>query len=213
MFFKKINFCGDRVEASSAAPLSRLISLTRAKGLSGLEFLAGIPGTLGGALMMNAGAWGRCVGDLVEDVKVMDHRGRIKLLDKKDIKFKYRCAGLDGFIILGAGLRLEKNDKGQIGARIKEHLLQRKRAQDLSHPSAGCVFKNPKGKPAGMLIDKCGLKGKEIGGAGISTKHANFILNLGDASARDVLALMSLARKEVYKKFKVRLKPEIKIWR
>ncbi len=210
--FKKICFHKNRVEVGSAAPLSRLIYLAQGKGLSGLEFLAGIPGTLGGALMMNAGAWGRCIADLVEYVRVMDYNGNIKILDRNDIKFEYRAAGLDGFINLGACLKLKKKNKEQIRNKTGEYLKQRRKTQDLSWPSAGCVFKNPKGKSAGMLIDRCGLKGRSSGGAVISRKHANFIINTGSAKAKDVLRLMALARREVKNKFNITLEPEIRIW-
>lgn len=210
--FKKICFHKNRVEAGSAVTLSRLIWLAQGKGLSGLEFLAGIPGTLGGALMMNAGAWGRCIADLVEYARVMDYNGNIKTLDRNDIKFEYRAAGLEGFIILGACLRLKKKNKGRIKDKIEEYLEERRKTQDLSGPSAGCVFKNPEDASAGALIDKCGLKGARCGDAVISHKHANFILNMGRAKASDVLKLMSLIKKEVKKRFHIVLEPEIKIW-
>jgi UDP-N-acetylmuramate dehydrogenase len=142
----------------------------------------------------------------------MDYNGKIKTLHKKEIRFAYRSSGLQKYIILSAHLKLKKKNKALIQNRIREYLCQRKASQDLSRPSAGSVFKNPAYSSAGRLIDLCGLKGKSIGDARISCKHANFILNLGRAKARDVLKLIALIKKEVKKKFHVILEPEIKIW-
>lgn len=211
--FKKTTWQDNSVEAGSGIRLGQLARLAGARGLSGLEFLAGIPGTLGGALMMNAGAWGKNIADLVAYVRVMDYNGQSQTLKDKDIKFRYRATNLGRFIILGAGLRLRKFEQDQISAELKEYLRRRRESQDLSRPSAGCVFKNPKNKSAGALIDKCGLKGKRFGDAVISPKHANFILNMGRAKASDVLKLMSLMRKEVKQRFHILLEPEIKIWK
>jgi len=210
--FKKISFHNNHVFAASGVALSRVIRLAQKQGLSGLEFLSGIPGRVGGALAMNAGIPGENIGDLVEEASVMDYNGNIKNLNKKKIKFGYRASSLSKYIILSARLKLIKKDKQEIKNRIKRYLSRRKLTQDLSWSSAGCIFKNPKGVSAGELIDLCGLKGKRIGGACISRIHANFILNLGQARARDVLKLMDLAKKDVKKKFNVSLEPEIKIW-
>ena len=211
--FKKISFQGNHVFVASGASLSQVLRLAQKQGLSGLEFLSGIPGRVGGALAMNAGIPEKNIGDLVEEVSVIDYNGNIKNLNKKEIKFGYRTSNFSKYIILSARLRLIKKDKQEIKNRIKRYLNHRKLTQDLSWSSAGCIFKNPKGVSAGKLIDLCGLKGKRIGGACISRIHANFILNLGHARARDVLKLMDLAKKEVKKKFNVSLEPEIKIWK
>lgn len=211
--FKKISFQGNHVFVASGASLSQVFRLTQKQGLSSLEFLAGIPGTVGGALAMNAGIPEKNIGDLVEEVSVIDYNGNIKNLYKEEIKFGYRTSNLSKYIILSARLRLIKKDKQEIKNRIKRYLNHRRVTQDLSWSSAGCIFKNPKGVSAGELIDLCGLKGKRIGGACISRIHANFILNLGHAQARDVLKLMDLAKKDVKKKFNVTLEPEIKIWK
>jgi len=210
--FKRISYSRNVMEAGSGLMLGHLILAAGNHGLSGLEFLAGIPGTVGGALAMNAGAWGRSISDLVEKVRVMDYNGTTKTLGRKDIKFAYRRCSLTGYIILSARLKLVKKTKKEINENIKKFLGYRRNTQDTSLPNAGCIFKNPPANSAGRLIDLCGLKGKRIGGACVSQRHANFILNQGNASAGDVLKLMRLIRKRVKDKFKVTLEPEIKIW-
>lgn len=212
-FFKKVSFAGNQIIADAGVMLGSLIQGAKQKGLSGLEFLAGIPGTLGGALMMNAGAWGKDIGGLTESVKVIDPNGKARDLSGKDIKFAYRDSGLEKYIILSARLKLSKKSKEEIQYSLNKYLRARRSSQDTAFPNAGCVFKNPDGESAGKLIDLCGLKGKKIGGAFISNKHANFILNKKNALSRDVLSLMEFARRTVKNKFKINLQPEIKIWR
>jgi len=211
-FFKKIFIKPCYLEAGSGLAISQLIQSARNLGLSGIEFLAGIPGTVGGALAMNAGAWGKAIGELVEKVKVMDYKGNIKILSRKEIKFGYRKSSLAKFIILSARFKLVKKDKTEISGNIKRYLEFRRNSQDVSLPNAGCIFKNPFRAQAGRLIDLCGLKGKRIGGAFISYRHANFILNSGDASACDIVKLIELAKRRVKNKFNINLEPEIKIW-
>lgn len=210
--FAQVKFNKPLICAGAAVSLGRLISLCRAQGLGGLEFLAGIPGTLGGALAGNAGAWGRSIGDLVKSIRVMDAHGKIKTLRPPDLKFGYRRSNLSRYIILSAILKLSPADPKDIKRKSLGLIKKRLAGQDLDYSSAGCVFKNPQGNYAGALIDKCGLKGFKIGGACISKKHANFIVNTGNATARDVLRLMDLMQKEVKKKFGLTLEPEIKIW-
>jgi len=212
-FFKKISFSAGLVKAGAGLTLTRLVLESRKRSLSGLEFLIGIPGTVGGALTMNAGAWGGSIADCVEELRVMDYNGNIKYLRKKDTKFAYRSSNLGKYIILDALFKLTRAKRRKIDSAIKKNLSQRHKLQDNSLPNAGCVFKNPPGNSAGRLIDLCGLKGKRAGGAEISERHANFILNKKNASSADVLNLMGLAKKAVMNKFKVTLKPEIKIWR
>ena len=211
-YFKRIALRADCIEAGSAALLSQLIKFTQSKSLQGLEFLVGIPGTLGGALAMNAGCWEAAIGDLVKEVSVMDYNGKIKILSNKDIKFTYRKSILGKYIILSARLKLKKGNRTQIQKNINKYLKFRRLAQDLGRPNAGCIFKNPPQCYAGKLIDLCGLKGKRIGDAFVSERHANFILNKGRASAKDVLALMRIINQKVEDKFKITLQPEIKIW-
>ena len=214
--FTKIKKAGDLVEAGAGKPINQLLAYCAKNGLSGLEFMAGIPGTVGGALAMNAGVSvsGRnlAIGDLVEQVKVMDYNGQLIIFDRTGLKFGYRESNLDKFVILSAAFKLKPRSKREVASNIAGYILRRKTSLDYSFPNAGCVFKNPPGDSAGRLIDSCGLKGSKIGGAEVSLKHGNFILNSGNASSGDVLALMRLIKKEVKKKYNISLKPEIKIW-
>ena len=220
-YFKRVSFKNGSLEIGSGVLLNRLVLFAKEHGLSGAEFLAGIPGTVGGALAMNAGVSEKNknqkiitknIADLVETATVMDYSGNVKILNKKDISFSYRRSSLSRYIILSGGIKLIKRDKKQIDNKINAYLKNRRLTQDLSHPSAGCIFKNPAGYSAGRLIDLCGLKGMKIGDACVSQRHANFILNLGDANAGDVLKLMDLIKKRVRGRFSLKLEPEIKIW-
>jgi UDP-N-acetylmuramate dehydrogenase len=211
-YFGKITKRSNCLNVGSGLALNQLLRIAKENSLSGVEFSAGIPGTVGGAVMMNAGAGDRSFGDLVKEVKVMDYDGRIKVLRKKDIKFTYRKSSLAGYIILSAALELTKGNKEKINKEIKKFLEYRRNSQDKTLPNAGCIFKNPKGESTGRLIDLCGLKGKTIGDACISRIHANFILNKGNAKAEEVLKLMDLIRKKVKSRFNINLQPEIKIW-
>jgi UDP-N-acetylmuramate dehydrogenase len=211
--FKGLDNQGACIRAGSGLKLNQLVLFAKDKGLSGLEFLAGIPGTLGGALAGNAGAWGRSIGEQVKEVSVLDYNGRMKLLAGRNLRFAYRKSNLNKYIILSAKLKLHAADKDRIAFKIKGYLLRRSKTQGNSLPNAGCIFKNPAKFPAGKLIDACGLKGKTKGAAVISMVHANFILNLGKAKSRDVLSLMDLMRRKVRERFKINLQPEIKIWR
>lgn len=210
--FRSCTFEGSLARPKSGMLLAQLIRKAQAHSLSGPENFIGIPGTVGGALVMNAGAWGKSIGDLVEDVQVMDYNGLIKTFKKKEIKFSYRASNLAKYIVLGATLRLERADRDKVSATMKKFLAKRRQSQDNTLPNAGCIFKNPHNDSAGRLIDLCGLKGRCIGEAKISEKHANFMLNTGNARTVDVLKLMCLARRCVKNKFKVDLKPEIKVW-
>lgn len=212
--FKGLAVNGTYIQAGGGLKLSRLLTAAKKRSLSGLEFLAGIPGTLGGALMGNAGAWGKSIGDLVEEISVLDYNGKTKLLKKSRLEFGYRRSNLGEYIITGAKLKLAPGKPSRIASLISGLLKQRSLSQGNSLPNAGCIFKNPVAlQPAGKLIEACGLKGRAAGGAVISPRHANFILNRGKAKSKDVLALMRLSAKEVEKKFKVKLEPEIKIWK
>jgi len=220
-YFKRVSFKNGSLEIGSGVLLNRLVLFAKEHGLSGAEFLAGIPGTVGGALAMNAGVSEKNknqkiitknIADLVETATVMDYSGNVKILNKKDISFSYRQSSLSRYIILSGDIKLIKRDKKQIDNKISAYLKNRRLTQDLSRPSAGCIFKNPAGYSAGRLIDLCGLKGMKIGDACVSQRHANFILNLGDANAGDVLKLMDLIKKRVRGRFSLKLEPEIKIW-
>jgi UDP-N-acetylmuramate dehydrogenase len=211
--FQKCWFQNDCVIAGSGLKLNALIALSKENNLSGLEFLAGIPGTLGGSLMGNAGAWGRSLGELVEQVGVLDDNAKPKVLKKNQLKFTYRRSNLNKYIIIWAKLKLQVVQKKLIAAKINQYLLQRKQSQSNNLPNAGCIFKNPAQGSAGRLIDRCGLKGTKSGKAAISKLHANFILNTGGAKSDDVIRLIHLVHKKVKERFKIDLRPEIKIWK
>lgn len=211
--FTKIKIRGNSVEAGAGVPLVKLLHSVRKRGLSGIEFLAGIPGTVGGALVMNAGIPGKNIADSVADVTVMDYNNNIRKLKKRQIRFGYRESSLSGQIVLGATFKLDRQDSKLIKKSTDDYLRYRCLSQGAYGNCAGCVFKNPAGHSAGKLIDICGLKGERVGGAYISTKHANFILSSGKAKAGDVLKLMNIVKKKVKKRFGIILEPEIKIWR
>ena len=210
--FKKARFRGARAQAGAGINLGSLVNMACKRSLAGLEGLAGIPGTLGGAIFMNAGCRSG-IAENLERVRVMDKRtGKIREFKRENLKFKYRHSGLDKYIILDATLKL-KRSSGRLLMQRKRRFLEAKREnQPLARPSAGCVFKNPKGKKeAAWYIERSGLKGRHSGGAGISEKHANFIVNLKNARARDVLRLMGLVKRKVKSRFNVELEPEIQI--
>jgi len=212
--FKGLVVRGVYLQAGCGLKLSQLLIAAKKRSLSGLEFLAGIPGTLGGALMGNAGAWGKSIGDLVEEISVLDYNSKVKLLKKSRLEFGYRKSNLRKYIIIGARLKLAPGKQCQIASLMSRFFKQRSLRQENNLPNAGCIFKNPASfRPAGRLIEACGLKGRTAGGAIISPRHANFILNRGKAKSKDVLSLMRLSAKEVERKFKVGLEPEIKIWK
>jgi len=220
--FCRVSCRGSIIEAGAGAGLGRVISVSMKNGLCGAEFLTGIPGTVGGALAMNAGISERMAGNrtgyrsissIVRDVTVMDRCGRVKTLSKDELVFSYRDSSLKRYIVLSCRLGLRKKDSRLVARRIRAYALRRSKTQASTGHSAGCVFKNPPGDSAGRLIDACGLKGRRSGGACISYAHANFIVNLGKASSKDVLRLIRLARRKVQDRFRVRLEPEIEIWR
>jgi len=194
-------------------PLALLVREAAKNSLSGLEWAAGIPGTVGGAIFGNAGAFGKSIGDLIEEVEVLDSgTEKIKILSNRDCKFSYRESLFKenkNLIILSANLQLKKEKKSEIERKIKEYLDYRRETQPLNFPSAGSVFKNPLGFSAGDLIERCGLKGKRIGDVKISEKHANFIINLGNGRASDVKKLINLIKKSAKKKFKIVLEEEV----
>jgi len=218
-FFKRIEVTKRSVTAGSGASLRDVLKVSTESGLSGLEFSVGIPGTIGGAVMMNTGSTPRSnsggIGDLVDSLVVMERTGRIKNLTKRNLRFGYRSSSFEGLIILYVRLALQKSNKPRIKQKIKRVLDKKKKTQDLSRPSAGCVFKNPCGGyiSAGSLIELAGLKGKRLGGAQVSRKHANYIVNLGGATFRDVEGLIDLIKKKVNEEFSIMLEPEVKIWK
>lgn len=183
------------------------------KNISGFEELSGIPGTIGGAIKMNAGAHGREFKDIVENVKVMDYKGNIKNLNKKDLKFSYRHSIFleENYIILEAKLRLEKGIKEQIKNKMNQYKSYRKEKQPIEYPSAGSTFKRGEDFITAKLIDEAGLKGYKIGDAEVSTKHAGFIINIGSATSKDILALIEYVKNTIKEKFKKEIELEIEV--
>jgi UDP-N-acetylmuramate dehydrogenase len=205
----------DRIllEVGAGMPLAGLVRWGIKNGVTGLEFLAGIPGSLGGAWAMNAGSYGREIKDLTVYLKMISPAGKVIKRGKKELSFDYRSLTLPpGEIILAGGLSLSLGDPEAIRKQTGKLWSKRRVNQPLKEPSCGSVFKNPTGDFAGRLIEKAGLKGVQKGGAQISSRHANFIVNLGQARAGDVLYLMNLSRERVWKKFGILLEPEVHLW-
>jgi UDP-N-acetylmuramate dehydrogenase len=198
--------------AGGGLSIVELLSFCSSNGLAGLEFLAGIPGTVGGAVAMNAGAFGKEIAGLVRDIRILTDRGEWVVWDRAQLQFSYRRLKLPkGTVIVKIRFRLDREKSSVIRARIREYLAIRKENQPLEYPSGGSVFKNPPEYYAGKLIEQSGLKGKTIGGAAISLKHANFIINTGNAKAADILALIDLARKKIKDETGIELEPEIHV--
>ncbi|MFA6431681.1 MAG: UDP-N-acetylmuramate dehydrogenase [Candidatus Margulisiibacteriota bacterium] len=210
---KGIIFDGHLARVWAGTSLPKFIKAISKKGFSGLEFLAGIPGTVGGAVVMNAGAWGKEIGALIKEVSVICEDGTIRSLNKKELHFNYRKSSLQKMrcIVVEATFKLNKGKLSEINDRIRNYLEKRREGQPLGMPNAGSIFRNPPKQSAGKLIEEAGCKGMRSGDAQISQKHANFIVNLGEAKASDVLKLMTKAQKAVNDRFKIRLEPEIKI--
>ncbi|MFH1564777.1 MAG: UDP-N-acetylmuramate dehydrogenase [bacterium] len=196
--------------ADAGANLSQLVKFSIKNNLNGLEWASGIYGTFGGAIFGNVGANGSCIADVVEEVEIFDGK-KIQIFKNKELNFKYRSSGIkNGSVIISAKLKLKKGDKQESEKLVKKYLKERSEKQPKGF-CAGSIFKNPKNSSAGLLIEKCGLKGLKIGDAQISEQHANFIVNLDGAKAGDVLGLIERIKKEVEKKFGVKLKEELKI--
>ncbi|MBN1949045.1 MAG: UDP-N-acetylmuramate dehydrogenase, partial [Candidatus Cloacimonetes bacterium] len=199
------------LEAGAAMDLQELIIFCEQKGWGGLEYLSGIPGTIGGALTMNAGTDKVVIGDLVEEVTVLDAELIIRRLPAREIEFGYRqVPELRDKVILGCQLRLQQDDTDRLRKIRLEQLAWRREKQPLDYPSCGSVFKRPPGDFAGRLIEAAGLKGYRYGEAMISDKHAGFIVNLGKARASDVEYLINMIREKVWAEFRVKLETEVK---
>ena len=199
------------IYVESGMILSKLVQASVKNELTGLEFAIGIPGTIGGAIYMNAGAYGNNMSNIVKSVIVLNEKFQIKEIPLEKLKFDYRYSIFQdnkNLICVAANIKLEHGNHDEIASKIKENLLKRKNSQPLEYPSAGSVFRNPEGNYAGKIIEELGLKGKNIGGAEISTKHANFIINKNNASSSDILNLIKLVQKEVKDKYKIDLKLE-----
>jgi UDP-N-acetylmuramate dehydrogenase len=204
---------GNKIYAKAGISLGQLVNIALKNNLTGLEWAIGIPGTLGGSIAGNAGAFGQSMANIVKEVEVYDTKNKkIKSLKNKNCQFNYRESIFKknrNLIIISAKLNLKKGNEKKIRQKIREYLIHRIKTQPLDFPSIGSIFKNPKGFFAAELIEKCGLKGKKIGDVKISEKHANFIINLGKGKARDVVKLINLIKKKVKEKFGVNLEEEI----
>lgn len=207
----RIHVDGQTVVAESGVGLPFLARFTAAQGLAGLEFSAGIPATVGGAVVMNAGAHGHAMAEVVRTVRLLSGEGE-EVRPADALGFAYRSSALQsgGCVVLEVTLQLTRADPAEIRARMEAWLRQRGETQPLGPPSSGCVFRNPPGDHAGRLVDLAGGKGLAVGGARVSDLHANYILNAGAATAADVVALMDKVSAQVMEKFQVRLEPEIK---
>ena len=202
------------IRVSGGVTMTRAAVFAANKGLSGLEFAHGIPGTVGGGVYMNAGAYGGEICQVCVGARVMDRQGNLHAFTAEEMGFSYRHSRLeDDFgIVVSADFRLQPKDPEEIKARMKELMGKRSASQPLDMPSAGSAFKRPVGGYAAALIDQAGLKGYQVGGAAISTKHAGFAVNLGGATAQDVCDLLGQVSDIVFEKSGIRLYPEVRIW-
>ena len=203
-----------RIRVAAGVTMTRAAVFAANLGLSGMEFAHGIPGTVGGGVYMNAGAYGGEICGVCESVDVMDMEGNFSVRTCQEMEFSYRHSILEdrGGIVLGAVFRLQPGDPEVIREKMRELQGKRSASQPLDLPSAGSAFKRPVGGYAAALIDQAGLKGYRVGGAAISTKHAGFAVNLGGATAEDVKGLLTQVSDRVYEKSGIRIEPEIRIW-
>lgn len=209
--FKKITHQDHTLNAGGAVCIGEVLDYCQKNELGGLEFLAGIPATLGGSLVMNAGGKNQ-IGDFLISLDVVDESGFVKKIMKEELDFGYRKSGIKKCVVVGCSLSVNPSETNTIKQLIRETLDYKKTHQDLSHPSAGCVFKNPMPtKSVGMMIDKLGLKGTSIGGAMVSRIHGNFIINTSHATSMDVEKLIDVVREKVYTAYNVDLELEIEL--
>jgi len=210
--FRRAEFQDEQVTAWAGAELSKLVLDCVEKGLSGLEPLTGIPGSIGGAVRMNAGGNFGDIGSAVESVTLMDIQGNVFEKKKPELIFDYRSVNIRARFILCAQLALAQGDPEKILRTVKESWIYKKNTQPLNTRNCGCVFKNPSEGAAGALIDRAGLKGLQIGGAMVSEKHANFIVAKDGCTSRDVLRLIDAVKQRVRERFDVELQLELEIW-
>lgn len=210
--FSKIELDGEYILAYAGATMPALSQLAKKNSLKGLEFACGIPGTIGGGVKMNAGAYGSQISDILYEVTYMDKKEEIKTIKNKDCSFGYRKSIFTinpNYVILSAKFKLERGNIDEIENKMKENSLARKAKQPLEYPNFGSVFKRPEGYFVGKLVDDAGLRGYKIGGAQVSTKHTGFIVNVDNATCKDVLDLIGYVQTTVYNKFNVKLTPEV----
>ena len=200
------------IYAEAGCSLSELVTFAAKESLTGMEFCAGIPGSVGGAVRMNAGAYGSEIKDILSRVSMINGHGRVRSLERAALHFSYRNLELPGgSLITAADFRLAEGDRRKIEKRVSEILTTRWSKHPLQHRNAGSIFKNPPGMPAGRIIDEAGLKGLRVGDAEVSTQHGNFIVNRGRATAKDILLLVELVRQRVFAARGVSLEMEVKV--
>ncbi|MBP7654159.1 UDP-N-acetylmuramate dehydrogenase [Candidatus Dependentiae bacterium] len=212
--FNKISVGDDSMICSAGASLQQVVRKTAEFGLSGLEWAMGIPGTIGGAIVNNSGIKNHSVNDLIEKMNVMTYSGEKNIIKPADIFPSYRTTSIKqkkNIIVIDAVFKLKKYDRISILNALNENFLIKQNTQPLKEFSAGCIFKNPAGNSAGRLIDEAGLKGYRIGGASVSVKHANFIVNDNNACFNDIIKLIELIKETVLKKFNIELELEVEI--
>lgn len=211
--FSSIRIEGNCVVCGAGALLSRIARTVWEGALTGFEFAAGIPGTLGGAVVMNAGAYGSEIKDVLAWVRVLDAEGKVEVLPASALGLAYRSSIFqeNGMVVLEAGLLLEKGNREESRKRMEELAAARREKQPLEYPSAGSMFKRPQGYFAGKLIQDAGLRGKQIGGAQVSEKHCGFVINRDNASAQDIRELCAYVAGEVERQFGVKLELEVKV--
>jgi len=213
-FWRRVRFDDDNhtVEVGAGADMQKLVLRTCRQGMAGIECLAGIPGTVGGGVRMNAGGKFGDIGAFITRVQVMDVSGLLFERTKDDLVFDYRSTNISAKFILGATMELDPDDPDRIMKRTKEIWMFKRNSQPLNTKSCGCIFKNPRGLSAGALIDQAGLKGFRVGGAEVSEKHANFIVAHPGCKADDVMKLVKIIREKVFDKNEIHLESEVQIW-
>jgi UDP-N-acetylmuramate dehydrogenase len=211
-YWRRVQYTGNRVEVGAGADMQKLLLRTVREGLAGIECLAGIPGTVGGGIRMNAGGKFGDIGSIVQDIQVMDWQGNLFERHKDDLVFDYRSTNISAPFILGATLELEEDDPEEILRRTKEIWMYKRNTQPLNTKNAGCIFKNPRGLSAGALIDQAGFKGMRVGGAEVSAKHANFVIAHPGCTSDNVMTLVNLIREKVFEKNEIHLESEVQIW-
>ena len=209
----KIKIDGERITAESGVKLSDLCTAAMAEGLTGLEFSCGIPGSVGGAAAMNAGAYNGEISNVIETAVCIDKEGNVKKLGRDELELGYRTSVIlkQGYTVIEVTFKLQKGEKDKIGSRIVDLNKRRSEGQPLEFPSAGSTFKRPEGYFAAKLIEDTGLKGLRVGGAEVSVKHSGFIINKKEASAKDILDLIAIVQKQVKEAYGVDLHTEVRI--
>ena len=210
--FSSLTIAGNSVNVGGGAQLANVITAVVGAGLAGLETLVGIPGTIGGALHGNAGTQAGDIGQWTCRATVMTRGGEVIAREQNDLVFAYRHSSLDELVILDAQFELEEENPDEVTKRMQKQWIFKKANLPMAHENTGCIFRNPRGMSAGMLIDQAGLKGETVGGAEVSQRHANFIVTDPNATTRDVLKLIDVVRSRVAERMGVELETEIEIW-